>query len=597
MAKNMTFPSNRLTLSWLLCIATLLSGCNPHDANMSSAQNQSVAVAKKPSHPNYLRIPFSGDVSTVDPAFAYELNQIEIVGQMFIALTSFDPNSYETLPELATNWQVSQDGTVYTFHLRKDAKWSSGETITAHDVVWAIKRNLAPETKSPNVVTLYIIKNGEAFNKGTLNQSTASSPSPPPHNKKKNEKQEKSASATQPQQPSAPSPSSQLGVRALDDYTVEFTLEHPAAYFPAIVSMWTYRPLPRKVIEQHGDQWTLPEYIQTSGPYTLKEWQKNYRLVLSKNPHYYRAEKVAISEVHYYIVPESTLGLAMYENNELDLIGGQVYLNLPQTDIPRISADPVLRQDLYVGPEFCTEWYGFNVQQPPFDKVLVRKAIAAAIDKQMLIDIVIKGAESPASTFTRPPVFGAVAPEEGIGILFNPTQAKAWLAEAGYPEGKDFPKMTLTFNFSEVRKEVAIAVKTMLKHYLNIDLELQPTDFDRYMAALGDHTTQIFRNGWCSDYPDANNWLYEVFHPTKGYNWIAWKNAEFAKQVELAQRVADPKERQRLYRRAEQILTQEEVAIVPLYFSNSQFLVKPWVKNWFNMAFGGQHIEDWALEN
>ncbi|MDM8561283.1 peptide ABC transporter substrate-binding protein [Candidatus Parabeggiatoa sp. HSG14] len=566
---------------WFFIVVT--SGCN-----QQSQENGQEVVQTQPEHVGYLRIPFNWPVTTIDPGLTKDLAHIEVVEQLFLGLTDFDPKTYEVLPELATGWEVSDDGMVYTFKLRQDVKWTRGEPVTAHDIVWAIRRNVAPKTNSPNAYTLYTLKNAEAIHRGkpvdvsgvyTLDDYGE------PATKQSVDVQ-------------IPSDVLPLGVRAIDDYTVEFTLEHPAGYFPALASMWTYRPLPRHVIEQYGDDWTEPEYIQTNGSYVLAEWNKGSQLILKKNPYYYDAKSVNISEVHYYIVPESTLGLAMYEQNELDIIGGQVYLNLPPEDIPRIKQDPILRKERQMSPHFCTEWYGFNTRRFPMDNPLVRKAISAAIDKQTLIDIVVQGNHLTATTFTRPPIFGSVDPSEEVGIQFNPKQAKAWLAEAGYPEGKGFPQVILMYNFDETRSNIAKGIKTILKHYLNIDIEVRALDYDRYLDIIYQPTTpHIFRMGWCADYPDANNWLHEVFHPDKGINWIGWKNQEFAEVVDKAQRISDQMVRKQLYYRAEQILTEEEAAIIPLYFSSAQFLVKPWVKGWYNMAFGGQHIRNWSLEN
>lgn len=534
----------------------LFSGCE-----LQNKQVETQASQKPPKHVGYLRIPLNGVVTTIDPGLTNDLAHIELVEQLFLGLTDFDPQTYEAVPELATDWSVSHDGMVYTFRLRQNVQWTNGEPVTAHDVVWAIWRNTSAE-ETYSTRSLYLIKNAEALNKGKITDVT------------------------------------QLGIRAIDDYTVEFTLEHPIGYFPAIASLWTYRPLPRKVIEQYGEHWTEPQHIQTNGSYHLMEWNKGAKLILQKNPNYYEADKVKIPKVHYYIVPESSLGLAMYENNELDILGGQVYLRLPQTEIPRIKSDPILRKEKQICAHFCTEWYGFNVKRPPMDNPLVRKAIAASIDKQSLIDIVIKGNHSPATTFTRPPIFGSVDPKANVGIPFNPKQAQTWLAEAGYPQGQGFPPVILMHHTSEVHAEVAQGVKTILKHYLNINIEVRDLDFDTFLDTLNQPTTpHIFRMGWCTDYPDANNWLYEVFHPENGINWNGWNNLEFAEAVDKAQRISDPAERRKLYHRAEQILTEEEVAIVPIYFSNAQFLVKPWVKGWYNMAFGGQHIRYWSLEN
>ncbi|MEN8215687.1 MAG: peptide ABC transporter substrate-binding protein [Pseudomonadota bacterium] len=538
-----------------LLTAVMMSGCE----QQNHEEKQSKTQATEARHVGYLRLALSDNVRTLDPGLIYKNVEIEVVEQLFLGLTDFDPKSYEVVPELATHWQVSSDGTVYTYKLRQDVKWTDGLPVTAHDVVWAIQRNIAKKTDSFYAFMLYVIKNAKAIH------------------------QEESL------------PISSLGVRAIDDYTVEFTLEQPTSYFPALTSFWIYHPLPRHVIKSDG--WVN---FQTNGSYQLVEWKKNQLLILKKNPDYYEADKVKIPEVHYYIVPDSSLGFAMYKKNELDIIGGQTYLPVPQSEMSNIKSNPVLRKEKRFNPQFCTEWYGFSVQQPPLDNPLVRKAIAAAIDKKTLIDIVLKANHLPAMTFTQPPVFGAVDPKatKKVGIFFDPIDAKAWLAKAGYPEGKNFPQLFLVHNGSEFHHETAKTVKTMLKHYLNINVEIRAFDFERYINILKQPTTPlIFRMVWCANYPDAHDWLHHVFHPDKGINWIGWNNREFAKVVDKAERIYDPVVRRKLYRHAEKILTEKETAIIPLYFLNTPFLVKPWVKGWYHKGFGGQHIRHWSLEN
>jgi len=544
-----------LLISISFLFITVITSCQQSEEAFPPQEEESF------THPPYLRLPYAGIISTLDPGLTLDTGSIELVEQLFLGLTDFDHKTYEVLPELAESWTVSEDGTVYVFKLRKDVKWTNGEPVTAHDAVWAIQRNIQPKTESPYAYTLYILKNAESIHSGKLSDV------------------------------------SQLGVKAIDDYTLEFTLKNPAAYFPAMTSLWTYRPLPHKIIEKHGDEWTEPKYIQTNGSYQIEEWKRGYRLVLKKNPNYYEAEVVSIPEVHYYIVPENSLGLTMYENNELDIMGGEAFLRIPLTEIPRIQSDPTLRKQIRVEPQFCTQYYGFNTKKPPMDNVLVRKAISAAIDRQLLVDVITKGYQTPAQTFTRPPIFGSVDVNENIGISFNPKQARQWLAEAGYGNGHNFPKVTLLYNTSEFHGEIAEAIQTMLKHYLNIDIVLQDLDFDNYMIAREQpNTPHIYRAGWCTDYPDANNWLHEVFHSQESPNRVGWNNAEFDLLVERAQSISDPEERKKLYRRAEQILTEEVVAIMPLYFDTAQYLVKPWVKS-YNMAFGGQQIRHWSLDS
>jgi len=542
-----------------LLVVVFVSGCGPQESE----------TIDKPQHVDYLRIPIKKNISTIDPGLTFTNDSVEFIEQLFLGLTDFDPkNNYNVVPELATGWKVSEDGRVYTFKLRQDVKWTpSGEPVTAHDIVWAIQRNLKAETKAPTVNTLYILKNAETIHKAQSEDFTS------------------------------------LGVRAIDDYTIEFTLEHAASYFPALVSLGIYRPLPSQVIEQQGKNWTDPKYIQTNGSYQLFKWEKSDQIILKRNPTYYEANKVNIPEVHYYIIPNGILGLIMYENNELDIMGGEEYLSLPTTEIQRITFHAALRREVFENISFCTVWYGFNTQKPPMDNLFVRKAIAAAIDKQTLNDFIVDGVHSPAITVTRPPIFGSVDPDdpEPVGIPFDPDQAKQWLAEAGYPNGKDFPTNVLFLHHAEPGlKIIAEAIQMMLKHHLNIDIKTGDNglSFNGYLAAIKQpKTPHIFRMRWCADYPDANNWLYEAFHPEKGYNWIGWKNLEFAKVVENAQQSSDFAERKQFYHRAEQILTEETAAVVPIYFAKRRSLVKPWVKEWYSMPFGGQHIRDWRLEN
>ncbi|MFK5968865.1 MAG: peptide ABC transporter substrate-binding protein [Candidatus Marithrix sp.] len=547
--------------SWIFLLV-MLTGCNQE---ADTIKNHSKSVS-------YLRIPLSKFFYNIDPSLTFwgSTDSIELVEQLFLGLTDFDLKTYEVIPELSTNWQVNKDSTVYTFYLRQDVQWTNGEPVTAHDIVWTVQRNLLAG-KSIMFKTLYILKNAESI---YLKNKTASNLNYDSFITSNNILKS-------------------LGVRAIDDYTVEFTLEHPAGYFPSLVSTWIYRPLPRKVVEKYGDNWT--EHIQTNGPYQLVKWDKGNKLILTKNPNYYAAASVSIPEIHYYIVPKPSLALAMYENNELDIINQS--FTLPKMEIPRLNIDPVLRKEIYLSRNFCTLWYGFNTQKAPMDNVLVRKAIAAAIDKNNLIKFVINSNHSPATTFTPPPVFGAVDIEQKVGIQFSPRQAKEWLTEAGYPNGDGFPQIILGHDHSDKLNTTYTAIIRMLKYYLNIDVKLQTFDRAAYNNALEQPSAlDMFDITWCADYPDANNWLYDVFHPEKGFNWVHWDNKEFAIAVEQAQKIFDPDKRKQLYHRAEEILTEEEVAIVPIYFENTQFLVKPWVKGWENTGFGGQRIHTWHLE-
>jgi len=513
----------------------------------------------KKEMPSYLRVPIEGVISTIDPGLTVDMSSIDVTEQLFLGLTDFDPKTYKVTPELAERWEVSDDGKVYTFYIRKDAAWTDGKPVKASEVVWAIQRNSNPDTNCPYSYMLSILENAEKILGGELKDTT------------------------------------QIGVKALDDFTVQFTLTHAAAYFPAMVGLWIYRPLPKEIVEKYKGQWTEYKNIQTNGSYMLADWKKGKTMILKKNPNYFDAQNVKIPEIHYIIVPESSVGLVMYENDELDLVGGE-YMRIPLTEIPRIKLDPVLRKEYQNKPTFCTYYYGYNTKKAPVDNPLVRKAISAAIDRQLLIEVITKGDQDPATTFTRPPIFGSVALDSGVGVHFNPKQARKWLAEAGYPGGKGVTDIILMHNTSEDNALIAQAVQTCVKYYLNVDITVKDLEWTSYIDALEQpNTPHIYRLGWCADYPDANNWLNEVFHPEKSSNYIGWDNKEFASLMDKAQQINDPEERKNLYKRGEQILCEEEAAIIPLYFYTAPYLVKSRVKGWYHMAMGGQHIRNWEI--
>lgn len=506
-----------------------------------------------------LRVPIDGAIKTIDPGLSIDTAAIEVVEQLFLGLTDFNPETYEPVAELAVRWD-SEDAQTYRFQMRDDAKWTGGQPVTADDVVWAVRRNISPETKSPYAYFIYIVKNAEKINKGEEKDLT------------------------------------KLGVRALGPYTVEFELEYPAAYFPSMAGLGGFRPLPRKVVESYKEKWTRPEVIQTNGSYKLEAWEKGMALILRRNPNYFAAESVAIPEVRYYIIPESSVGLAMYKSNQLDIMGG-LYLRIPLDEVPTIVNHPDLSKEYRRTPLFCNYAYAFNTLVEPVNNPLVRKAISAAIDRKMIIRLITHGDQNIATTYTPPPIFGSVEIDGGVGIGFDPVLAKELLAEAGYPNGEGCPEIVLLYNFSENHKKMAEAIQTLVKHHLNITITPVALEWSEYLAARVENfpgAILIFR--YCADYPDANNWLNELFHPAKSVNVIGWENQEFAQLMEMAQIDTDPDNRRAIYRRAEKILCEEECVVLPIYFETAQYLVKPRIKGWYSMALGGQHIRNWQFE-
>ncbi len=504
---------------------------------------------------------------TLDPALATDTTSVFCDEQLFLGLTDFeDTTEAAVIPELATKWSVSADGLTWTFKMREDGYWvhydpATGEAekkrpVTAHDIEYGVKRTLNPETASDYAYVCYGIKNAMAVNTGESTDIDS------------------------------------IGVKAVDDYTVEFTLESPAGYFPAIASMWVNRPQPREPIEQFGDKWTEPGNIWTNGPYCLDTWEHESRMVMVKNPHWWDAKSVTIETIDCVMVVETSTAFAMYENGELDVAA------VPLDDMDRVKADPVLSKELTIAPALCTYYYGFNTTKPGTDNVLVRKALSYGVDRQQLIDTVLKGGQLPAWSFACKGIFGQVADNPDFpGIVFNPDKGKELLAEAGYPGGAGLPEITLMYNTSEGHAKIAQFIQMSWKENLGIEAKLANQEWGVYLKTLAEDSPQVYRLGWCADYPDQNNWVTENFHLTKSLNEPKWSGPgadEFSSLCDQAALESDPEKRRELYFKAEKILCADEAVIIPIYYYTSVRCDKPYLER-TDQLVGGQHIEKWKI--
>ena len=332
--------------------------------------------------------------TTLDPALATDTTSISVIEQLFLGLVDLDDETAAVQPELATGWTVSPDGTIYTFTLRSDAYWSDGRPVTAQDVRYGILRSLDPATDAEYAYPLKVIKNAGPYNQGSITDPDL------------------------------------VGVAVLDATHLQITLEYAASNALSIFSLWIARPMPQWAIAAHGSpDWTLPANIVTNGPYRLTEWVHNDHILMDKNPTYYDAANVQFDQVKMWMVDTNT-GWTMYLNGQLDTAA------MPA---PSNTGD-VFPEEVHIQPTACTYYYGFSTSQPPFNNPLVRKAFIAATDRYGLIRDVLGGIQREALTFTPPGVFGHVdGYAEGVGIPFNPTQARQWLAQAGYPNGQGLP--------------------------------------------------------------------------------------------------------------------------------------------------------------
>ena len=540
--------------------------------------------------PVTLNVNLGTEPSQVDPALSTDAASVQVDEVLFLGLTDLDDVTGEVIPELATEWSVSEDGLVWTFKMREDVPWvrydpATGEAaimtddegnpamVNAHDVEYAVKRTLDPATGSDDAYVLYIIEGAMAVNTG--------------------EKEDLDT----------------VGVKAVGDYTVEFTLRQPAGYFPGIASMWVARPVYAPVIKEYGARWIEPGIIVSNGPYLMEEWTHFDSMAFVKNPEFYDADSVQIERVEAVIIDEASTSFAMYENNELDTGG------VPLEEMDRVKADPVLSEELLIDPILCTYYYGFTNNKPPFDDVLVRKAFSAAIDRVSLVENVTKGGQIPANTFAPAGIFGNVAQDPDIAPWaldpeLGKEMARQWLAEAGYPDGEGFPAVTLMHNTSEGHHAIAEAIQAMWRDTLGVEVQVVNQEWGVYLETIDKGTPladmpHIWRMGWCADYADQNNWVYEVFNNEKGANRLRRgclddactevKEGAFDALTKAAGAEQDPARRLEMYRQAEKMLSEEEAAYAPIYYYSTVTLTKPWLTRTYQ-KLAGQHWDKWTID-
>ncbi|HEX6141755.1 MAG TPA: peptide ABC transporter substrate-binding protein, partial [Geminicoccaceae bacterium] len=362
------------------------------------------ALAAHAGAASELRIANSGEPDTLDPHHASGVWENRIIGDMFLGLTT-EAADGSVIPGAAERWELSDDGTVYTFRLR-DHSWSDGEPVTAEDFVFALRRILAPETAAKYASILYPIRNAQAINEGALESME------------------------------------QLGVRALDERTLEVTLESPTSYFIEQLTHYTAFPVPMHKVEELGDDWIKPGNIVANGPYVVEEWTPNTQVVAKKNPSFYDASNVAIDTVTYYPAEERNAATKRFRAGEVDV---QYDFASEQIDWLREN----LPDETRIHPWLGIYYYAFNTRQAPFDDPRLRRALAMVIDRRAITDKVLKTGELPGYSFV-PPGTGQYGEPSFVAWKGTPMeervlQARALLAEAGH--GPDNPlSLQLRYN-------------------------------------------------------------------------------------------------------------------------------------------------------
>ena len=474
------------------------------------------------------------EVQSLDPHKIEGVPESNINRDLFEGLLISDVDGKPS-PGVAEKWE-NKDFKVWTFHLRKDAKWSDGTPVTAQDFVYSWQRLANPNTASPYASYLQY---GHIVNIDDIIAGKK--------------------------------PITDLGVKALDDHTFEVTLSEPVPYFYKLLVHSSVSPVPRAAVEKFGEKWTQPANIITNGAYKLKDWVVNERIVLERNTNYWDNAKTVINQVTYLPISSEVTDVNRYRSGEIDM----TYNNMPIELFQKLKKE--IPNEVHVDPYLCTYYYEINNQKPPFNDVRVRTALKLALDRDIIVNKVKNQGDLPAYSFTPPYTDGAklVEPE-----WFKWSQekrneeAKKLLAEAGYTAEKPLT-FDLLYNTSDLHKKLAIAAASIWKKNLGANVKLENQEWKTFLDTRHQGNYDVSRAGWCADYNEPTSFLNMVLSDSSN-NTVHYKSPAFDKLIADTLKVTDEAQRSELYSKAEQQLDKDS-AIVPVYYYVNARLVKPWV--------------------
>ena len=474
----------------------------------------------------------------LDPHIVTGNIEFKLCMALLEGLLSRHPEDLRLMPGVAESWREGDGGKTYLFRLREDAKWSNGDPVVAQDFVFSWQRALLPALGNNYAYMLYYLENAEKFHKGEIKDFA------------------------------------KVGVKAPDERTLEVRLENPAPFFLQLLAHQSYYPVHRETIEkfgaadERGTKWTRPGNHVGNGPFKLKEWALNRRIVVEKNDHYWDADAVKLNQVVFYPIQNATTEERMFRAGQLHITN-----NLPvdKTEYYRKERPDVLK----IFPYFSTYYYIFNTLSPPLDDIRVRQALTMSIDRKQITEKITKAGQLPAFNFTPPDTNGYTAKAR---VTYDAERARTLLAEAGYPGGENFPIIELMYNTSEEHRRIAIAIQQMWKINLNVNVALLNQDWKVYLDKRDSKDYQVARAGWIGDYLDPITFL-DLFVSTGGNNDTGWSDKRYDELIAKAATIAEQEKRYALLQEAEAILM-TELPVMPIYTYVSKSLVSPDVRGW-----------------
>ncbi len=505
-----------------------LSCTNERETPAAAAARQKILLLGNGSEPKGL-----------DPHLATGVPENQIISTLIEGLVSHHPSDdFIDAPGVAQRWESDLESRVWTFFLRSDAMWTNGDPVTAHDFVYAYRRMLTASLGARYADMLYVIKNAESYHQGKIQDF------------------------------------SEVGVRAIDSHTLRIELIGPTPYFPSMLKHYSWFPVNPSVIEAHGGiddrdaSWTQVEHFVGNGPFRLKIWKTNSFIEVERSPTYWDRDHVIPNGIRFFPIERLSTEESAFRAGQLHYA---YQIPLDRIEYYKKHEPDRIRFDDYLG----TYFYRFNVTKPPFDNVLVRKALSAAIDRESIVTHITRGGERPATGYVYAGMKGYESPGD---LRFDPEQARSWLAEAGYPDGNGFPDAEILINTAESHKVIAEAIQAMWREHLNIEVGLINQEWKVYLDSQYNLRYQISRSGWIGDFMDPITFLL-IFTSGSGNNNTGWSNAKYDALYQSLLSTGDRERRYQIMQEMESILL-EDLPIAPIYWYTRKFLLHPGIKDW-----------------
>ncbi len=494
----------------------------------------------------------SAEPKALDHQLVTGVVESKIIGALFEGLVGDDPEKDDAAPPgAAASWQHNEDMTEWVFQLQAEGKWSDGAPVTAHDFVFAYNRLLHPDFAGPYAEMLYFIENAEAYNKGGIADF------------------------------------SQVGVEAVNDFTLKVKLREPVPYLPSLTRHYTWFPVPRHVILQHGKmedrftEWSTLSHLVGNGPFKITEWRFHDFIGVDRNPYYWDAENVGLNGIRFYPIENPYTETRAFLSGQL-----HTTYQLPSDLIRTIRENEpeFLRQEPYVGTTFVR----LNTTRPALSDPRVRQALSLTLDRELLCEHILEGF-SPANSLT--PEMGTYKPDKKLA--FDPEKARKLLADAGYPNGDGFPVFSLLIARPSARASAEALQAMWLKH-LNIRINIQNKDWGSYVSAQQSLNFDMASAGWIGDYLDPTTFLL-MWTDGNGNNNTGWSDVRYEELLREAALKANPAERFTLFREAEGLLMDAQ-PILPISHYSRNYLLRPEVKGWHPLLLDNHPWKSIRLE-